>query len=259
MGQNTRIEWAHHTFNPWWGCVKVSAGCTNCYAESLDNRFYPGGGHWGSPDTTTRLPASDSYWAGPRKWDYRAYKQNDVHRVFCGSMCDVFEGNDEVNAPRDRLWKTIRESRNLVWMLLTKRPENIEPLLPPDLVGDKRIWLGTSTENNEQLTLRWTRLSHHARQHTTFVSYEPAVEKLEFAKLVKLVGFGHYPSWVIAGSESGPRARPMDEHWIRSLRDDICALKGEGADIAFFYKQKLVNGRKVSIPTLDGRQWTEIP
>lgn len=43
MGQDSKIEWTHHTFNPWWGCAKVSPGCTNCYAETLDKRF--GGAH----------------------------------------------------------------------------------------------------------------------------------------------------------------------------------------------------------------------
>lgn len=37
--ENSKIEWTDMTFNPWWGCMKVSDGCKNCYAETLDNRF----------------------------------------------------------------------------------------------------------------------------------------------------------------------------------------------------------------------------
>jgi protein gp37 len=60
--------------------------------------------------------------------------------------------------------------------------------------------------------------------------------------------------WVIAGSESGPGARRMDEAWVRSLRDQCAAAK-----VSFFYKQRLEAGRKVSLPVLDGRQWSEFP
>ena len=48
MAENTRIEWAHDTVNPWWGCTKVSPACTHCYAETMDRRgLVDGGGHWG--------------------------------------------------------------------------------------------------------------------------------------------------------------------------------------------------------------------
>jgi protein gp37 len=38
--------------------------------------------------------------------------------------------------------------------------------------------------------------------------------------------------WVIAGGESGPKARPMSIHWARELRDQ-CASAG----VPFFFKQ----------------------
>lgn len=60
--------------------------------------------------------------------------------------------------------------------------------------------------------------------------------------------------WVIVGSESGPHARPMDEDWVRSIRDQC-----QAAGVPFFYKQKLVNGKKVGLPELDGRPWAEFP
>lgn len=60
--------------------------------------------------------------------------------------------------------------------------------------------------------------------------------------------------WVIAGAESGRRARAMNEDHVREIRD-ACA----GADVAFFYKQNAVKGTKIPLPELDGRQWTEMP
>jgi protein gp37 len=44
MGGFSKIEWTTHTFNPWWGCTKVSDGCKFCYAEGLPadwGRGYP--------------------------------------------------------------------------------------------------------------------------------------------------------------------------------------------------------------------------
>jgi protein gp37 len=61
--------------------------------------------------------------------------------------------------------------------------------------------------------------------------------------------------WVIAGAESGPGARPMDENWVRTLRDQCTAAK-----VAFFYKQRIDSqGHKVSLPELDGRIHNEFP
>jgi protein gp37 len=46
MGTKTGIEWTDHTFNPWIGCTKVSAGCANCYAKTRDDRHMLDGREW---------------------------------------------------------------------------------------------------------------------------------------------------------------------------------------------------------------------
>jgi protein gp37 len=65
---------------------------------------------------------------------------------------------------------------------------------------------------------------------------------------------GFAPHWLIAGSESGRGARPCNVDWVRSLRDE-CIQAGT----AFFWKQHIENGRKLSTPELDGRRWREFP
>jgi protein gp37 len=35
MGENSKIEWTDHTFNPWVGCTKVSQGCDHCYEKAI--------------------------------------------------------------------------------------------------------------------------------------------------------------------------------------------------------------------------------
>lgn len=272
--QNSKIEWTHHTFNIVWGCQRVSPGCQHCYAETLANRY----GHnvWGPAKTTERREMSANYWKQPVKWNDVAKKAGTRARVFCGSMCDVFEDHRTNEWARANLFGLIEQTPHLDWLLLTKRPENIRSMLPAEWVRTpmRNIWLGTSCENQEWFDKRITPLlSTPAAVH--FLSCEPLLGPIDMR--------GYKPTWVIAGGESGPGARPMHPDWARSLRDQ-CETKR----IAFFFKQWGEYGRpthgtpggKVSLfcgggtaPTveivkvgkhaagnlLDGRQWLEFP
>jgi protein gp37 len=108
------------------------------------------------------------------------------------------------------------------------------------------VWLGVSVEDAEQIG-RVMDLSATPAAHR-FVSFEPLLGDV-----------GHVPlagiDWVIVGAESGPRARPMNDDWVRSIRDQCTA-----AGVPFLFKQRATtNGHKISLPELDGRQWTEFP
>jgi len=135
MGETTKISWCHHTLNPWWGCTKVSAGCANCYAEAWAKRT----GHDVFGQNKPRRFFGDKYWNEPIGWDANAAAAGQRRRVFCGSMCDVFEsdaiepsGADECDYARDALWHLIEGTPRLDWLLLTKRPENIEAMVPSE-------------------------------------------------------------------------------------------------------------------------------
>jgi protein gp37 len=67
VSENSKIEWTHHTFNPWWGCIEVSPACDNCYARTFAKRT----GHqvWGAADETPRRFFGDKHWAEPLKWN----------------------------------------------------------------------------------------------------------------------------------------------------------------------------------------------
>jgi len=147
MGANSKIEWTTHTFNPWRGCTKVSPGCAHCYAEATSKRNPGVLGIWGRDGS--RAIAAESYWRQPLAWNAAAacIKSFDCNagdhsdacpqkvrpRVFCGSLMDVFEGEDTmpkdshaaVADARGRLFDLIERTPNLDWLLLTKRPENI--------------------------------------------------------------------------------------------------------------------------------------
>lgn len=257
MTRNTAIEWADHTFNPWWGCTRVSPGCENCYAEAWDKR-YPGGPqtHCG-PAAPRRLP-SDAYWKQPLHWDRMAAKRNERARVFCASMADVFEKhplyevNDLLNKARHALWNTIRRTPHLTWMLLTKRPENVEAMVPDDLKESGKLWMGVTAEDQPRANQRIPTALGWKWPAVRFLSAEPLLEAVSLAAWLDRCsyycdhaedGYGHRPErtidWVICGGESGPHGRPMHPDWARSLRDQCVAAR-----VPFFFKQ---NGKYVEI------------
>ena len=92
MGEKSAIEWTDHTFNPWWGCTKVSEACKHCYAEAFAKRT----GHeiWG--DAAPRRFFADKHWDEPKKWDRDAARDGVRRKVFCASMADVFEDRPDL-------------------------------------------------------------------------------------------------------------------------------------------------------------------
>lgn len=243
MGRDSKIEWTDHTFNPWWGCAKVSPGCDNCYAEAFDRRF---GAHWGPG--APRKSFGDRKWREPLAWDRAALESGTRARVFCASMADVFEVRVDLDPWRARLWDLVRSTSALDWLLLTKRPRSIS--VPSDLIG--RVWIGTSVEDQERAEIRIPRLLEHAEgARIRWLSLEPLLGPVDLRPWLDRI------DWVVLGGESGPGARPMDPAWARAVRD-ACLERG----VPFLIKQwgahgadglrrdKRANGRE-----LDGRTW----
>lgn len=238
MSENSKIEWTDHTFNAWWGCEKVSAGCKFCYAESLDNRYHNANPHWGPG--SGRKPMSENYWKQPVKWNAAAKKAGVKAKVFCSSMADVFEGHHQTAEHLVRLFRLILDTPWLTWQLLTKRPDNILALIPREWQFDfpENVWLGTSLENQEQIS-RVLHL-HKTPAKVKFLSCEPLLGPLflqgDFGdksyNWLNNSGVGSTINWVIVGGESGPHARPMHPDWARSLRDQC-----RDAGVAFHFKQ----------------------
>src|SRR5579862_1495352 len=143
MGRNSSIEWTHHTFNPWWGCAKVSPGCENCYAETWARRV--GQDLWGVKND--RRFFTDKHWDEPLRWNEEAESDGERKRVFCASMADVFEDRADLKPWRERLWTLIEKTASLDWLLLTKRPQNISGFVPWKDRWPQNIWLGTTVED----------------------------------------------------------------------------------------------------------------
>lgn len=168
---------------------------------------------------------SANYWKQPIKWNEAARKAGKRARVFCASMADVFEDHPQVEPWRRRLWETIQMTPWLHWLLLTKRPENMRAMLPPNWIERPlpNVWLGTSAEDQRRFDERIDALmSTPAAIH--FLSCEPLLGPIDTRR--------YKPAWIIVGGESGPGARPMHPDWARELRDQ-CEVKG----IRYFFKQ----------------------
>src|SRR5262249_16578930 len=138
------------TFNPWWGCIKVSAACDNCYAELWAKRM----GHqlWGR-DSSRRF-FGETHWREPLVWNQEAQEAGRRERVFCASMADVFERRGELNNERLKLWTLIENTPNLDWLLLTKRPQNIHKIVPWGRDWPANVWVGTTVENQAEAEKR---------------------------------------------------------------------------------------------------------
>ena len=220
MGRDSTIEWTDHTFNPWWGCAKVSPGCQHCYAERLSTRY----GHdvWGPG--ATRRTFGDDHWDQLRKWDLDASKNGRPARVFCASMADVFD-EEAPKAEQDRLWSAIERTPHLRWQLLTKRPERILKCIPTQWRTRARqnVWYGTSVENKDYY---WRiRELRRVPAVVRFLSVEPLLGPVDRLPLAGI-------DWVIVGGESGTSAREIREEWVISIRDR-CERRG----VPFFFKQ----------------------
>lgn len=261
MGENSSIEWTDHTFNPWVGCTKVSPACDHCYAEGWARRT--GQSELWTGELRRTSPAN---WRKPYKWNNEAPLSGQRHRVFCASLADVFDNQAEKHWRAD-LFAMIRETPNLAWLLLTKRPQNIRKMLPADWgAGWSNAWLGTTAENQDEANRRIPHLLATPAA-VRFVSAEPLLEPIDFTKLDTMLfrraervnaltgeasgmfgdPAGSLPclDWIIVGGESGPDFRHLDLAWARSIRDQ-CAAAGT----AFFMKQTA--GARKPLPPIPG-------
>lgn len=256
MGKDTGVDWCDHTFNPWWGCWKISPGCKNCYAAAFDHRL--GGDHWqrGGP----RKFNKEGYWQQPLKWNKAAAKAGVRAKVFCASMADILEQHPDPAiaalqyVARQRVWQLVDDTPELDWLFLTKRPEGAQ-MFPWVREGTCKpnAWLGVTAEDDEH-AIRRIPLLQEMRPHFAklFISYEPAVGPIWWnANLLRGI------DWVIFGDESGRGRRDAELPWARMTRD-ACAQNG----VTFFFKQwcgddvEGVGGDrhkgKIHLPILDG-------
>jgi protein gp37 len=238
MAENSKIEWCDHTVNLWWGCSKVHTGCKNCYAEYLSDTRYKNN-LWGANSDRKRIKSAFN---DLDRYQKEAAEKGITYRIFIGSMMDIFEEDKKLINPstvfntgslRWHLFNKIKNGNynNLVFLFLTKRPENIGFFIPVEWFDGKNViskpnnvWFGTSISNQETANIYTNRLRVYAPLNL-FLSIEPQVGDIYGLDLRGI-------KWVIQGGESGHNKRPFDIQWAYSMKEH-CANN----NVPYFFKQ----------------------
>jgi protein gp37 len=263
MGQDSKIQWTTHTGNLWWGCVHVHAGCDACYAEAWSKRFDDGKTLWGKDAPRREIL---SVWKDLVRYQKLAKEAGEIHRVFVGSMMDIFEKpmpliykgvstGEDTGVLRSKLFQHIDNGDypNLLFLFLTKRPSNINKYIPESWRKNPpaNVMFGTSPVDQATAdTLIPQLLRVNGKR---FLSVEPQLAELSLSEYLwqpedyceecgsggtylkkpcdNLCGFKPI-FWIINGGESGPHKRPFNVEWARKLKAE-CEL----ARVPYFFKQ----------------------
>lgn len=235
--ENSKIEWTKHTANLWEGCTKVHEGCDHCYAEALSHRW--GKQVWGNDKPRMQVK---SVWGKLVEYQKKAAAANEVHSVFVGSMMDIFEKPmpvistdrktilDDIDTGyfRSMLFNQIFNGNypNLMFLLLTKRPSNINKYIPAEWkeTPPANVMFGCSVVNQETANKLIPQLLEVKGKR--FLSIEPQLDMIDIRQYLQSL------HWIIVGGESGPHRRPYNLDWARILKAQCVNAK-----VPFFFKQ----------------------
>lgn len=234
MALASTIEWTNSTWNPLTGCTKISAGCANCYAERMALRLKA----MGNPSYRNgfTLTIHENALELPFKW-------KKPQNIFVNSMSDLFH-KDVTDQYILRVFNVMNEASWHKYQVLTKRSERLLEM-SQKLTWTSNIWMGVSVENRKQ-QIRIENL-RRCGAVVKFLSLEPLLENIPELDLTAI-------DWVIVGGESGPKARPLDESWVVSIRNQ-CRV----TNIPFFFKQWGGVNKKKAGRELEGKTWSEMP
>jgi protein gp37 len=243
VGDKSSIEWTEATWNPATGCDRISRGCDHCYALTLAKRLKAMGNAKYQTDGDPRtsgpgfgVAVHPDTLALPLRW-----RQPRI--VFVNSMRDLFHAR----VPDEFILRVFAVMQATPWhtyQVLTKRSPRLRRLAPR-LPWPKNVWMGVSVEDDDHV--RRVGDLRHVPAAVRFVSAEPLLGPLPSLDLEGV-------DWLIAGGESGHRARPVDASWVADLRD-ACAA----AEVAFFFKQWGGRTPKAGGRDLEGRTWDALP
>jgi protein gp37 len=243
MADRTGIEWTETTWNPTTGCDRVSVGCDNCYALTLAKRLKAMGNPKYQNDGD---PKSSGPGFGLTLHGYQLelpYRWRAPRLVFVNSMSDLFHPEVPL-AFIQKVFAVMADTPQHTYQILTKRSQRLAALAE-ELDWQENIWMGVTVET-ERYAFRIDHL-RSVNAAVRFVSAEPLLSSLPDLNLAGI-------SWLIAGGESGHGARPVEESWIRDLRDQCVA-----AGTAFFFKQWGGRTPKANGRELDGIHHDDMP
>ncbi|MFQ5604553.1 MAG: DUF5131 family protein [bacterium] len=233
---HSKIEWTEMTWNPVTGCNKVSAGCKYCYAEVMATRLQAMGLE--KYKNGFQLTLHEAELQKPYTW-----KKPQI--VFVNSMSDLFHEEIPIEFIQ-RVFQVMRDNPQHVFQVLTKRADVLYYYDSEDwLEWRHNIWMGVSVEN--QSVINRIELIKRTRAQVKFLSCEPLLGPLSNLDLNGI-------HWVIVGGESGKKARPMKEEWVKDIKEQ--SLRD---DVPFFFKQWGGINKKKSGRILDGKTWDSMP
>lgn len=290
MGDNSTIGWTNATWNPISGCSKVSPGCAHCYAETVSHRFGWTTKPWTATNASVNVQWHPDRLDRPFRWKRgRLIFVNSMsdlfHEVVPDAWIDAVFAVMAMNAQHtyqiltkrpQRMRNYLRDPQTV--LRIAEVINRMDDRRAYDVFADdlrhgaawplRDVWLGVSVEDQRCADERIPLLLQTPAT-VRFLSCEPLLGPVDLSAIPLpapggdpvLVNALHRSSvlaprvdWVIAGAESGPGARPMEDDWVRTLRDQC-----QAAGAAFFFKQRAHNGHKEIDPVLDGRQWLEMP
>ncbi|MFK0253330.1 DUF5131 family protein [Streptomyces sp. NPDC090445] len=243
MSDRSAIEWTEATWNPTTGCDRITPGCDNCYALTLSRRLKSMGAAKYQSDGDPRtsgpgfgLTLHPDALEVPLQW-------KSPRMVFVNSMSDLFHARVPLDFVR-QVFEVIAETPQHTYQLLTKRALRLRRLAD-QLDWPTNLWMGVSVESADQLDRVDDLRAVPAA--VRFLSCEPLLGSLGG---LDLDGIG----WVIAGGESGPNHRSIEEDWVIEIRD-LCKAAG----VPFFFKQWGGRTPKAGGRELEGQIWSEMP
>lgn len=282
MAQNSAIEWTEATWNPTVGCSLKSPECFNCYAMLMAHRL----GLMGQKkyQGLTRIIENGKHkgkivWNGVVRLDVDSLtiptERAKPTLYFTDSMSDLFHAglsDDQIK----EVFRVMAGSQH-TFQILTKCAERMMKFL-----NDAYLTCGTcggsgcnydAQEGNG--IQRWKNSPYRNIWLGVSCGYKPAKKRIEYLRetsaavrflscepLIEDLGELDLRGihWVIAGGESGPKARPCNIEWIRNIVRQCCEQKvpcfvKQLGSKPFFHKQESVNidkpGFKFSMQSLE--------
>lgn len=238
----TKIEWTDRVWNPVTGCMKISSGCKNCYAETISKRF------WGDRKFSDIICHEDRlqepyHWKKPQK-------------VFVNSMSDLF--HEEVDFDFiDKVFQVMYAKTKHTFQILTKRPKRMLEYISGNaflrISPLPNVWLGVSIENQETANERILSLLKTPAK-IRWVSAEPLLESIDIEGFLYSSPTTSRLDWVVCGGESGISSRPIKKQWVESLYNQ-CRTNA----VPFFFKQWGGRKPKFTGSLLNGSEVKEFP
>ena len=195
----------HDIWNPWHGCVRISPGCANCYMYTLDQQRGKSG--------------ADIY----RTNNFNYPLQKDRHgnyKVKSGELIRVCMTSDfflpEADQWRAEAWDIMHRRPDVIFYLLTKRPERVANCLPDDF-GDgwENIWFNVTCENQQMADKRLPYLKELPFRHKG-VMCAPLIGPVSLLPYLE----DGFIEQVICGGENYAGSRPCNFDWVLALHHE---------------------------------------